>query len=267
MLSRVLDILHSKTEVVKAALYSALGSALSVSVLIMQRSFKPLYISSISKLVIEGVDKIIYKSSSGFLEQAGGLGSGLCTLKIILPFDIPPPAIPPVYLCSWDRTVSDRLDSLCYTDFICTAPDILTRMYIASSVLFILCYLILGSLVILSRTTKNLKWLSRRVWWVVVSIGGFSGLLAFTIGKMIPYITDSLISDVFDKINSITVNKGGVSDITYTETNYVLDTNSYISRTLIDIVSGFSVGFLFIIWEAYKKLFPITLPPTQPCQP
>lgn len=247
-----------RLDVVKGIFYVVFGSALSAVVIALQREFRPLYVSSIFKLTFNNITGLssVYRSTAGYLRPGLEHPDRECTLRVILPFDIPPPAIPPQYLCSWDPSFdqSSFRDAICYTNFDCRGPGNITALYLSAATLLLISYLILGG-VVLSTRLGVLHIRSKFIYWFIVTTGVVTGIVGFGISKTVTYLTDIFLEEVFEKIRAVTVYKGGVTGLTFEVIHYVLDFRTNVSRTLLDILAGFSLGFIFIVWETYKKLF------------
>jgi len=256
---RVREKIARNVDVLKGAFYVIVGVAMSIVTLEFQHEFRPLYVSSVFKLTFDNSTGLapMYRSTSGYLERHLEHSNTECTLRVILPFDIPPPTIPVQYLCSWTKG-DTRIDSLCYTNFYCEGPNNISILYTTASSLFLISYVILGGIVFLTRS-GTVRVNSKALYWTVVAFGLFAGISGFWISKTIPYLTDLFLQEVFDKIRLVTVFKGGVTELRYEVIQYVLDFKTNVSRTLLDVLAGFSLGFVFIVWETYKKLF---IPPS-----
>jgi hypothetical protein len=256
----VKETVSGNLDVVKGSFYVVFGTALSALTLYWQHEFRPLYVSSIFKVTFDNSTGLppMYKSTSGYLYQEPESGGRECTLRVILPFDFPPPTIPKQYLCPW-RGGDQRIDSLCYTHFHCEGPSSIVNLFIAAASLFLISYIILGGVVFLTRS-KILLIRSKPLYWGIVILGLMAGIGGFWVSKTIPYLTDLFLEDVFDKIRLVTVFKGGVTGLTYEAIHYILDFRTNVSRTLLDVLAGFSLGFIFIVWETYKRLFKLPSP-------
>jgi hypothetical protein len=205
-----------------------------------------MYVSSIFDLGFENHPNLIVKSTSGYLEKTSN-AEGNCVLKIVMPFDIPPPAISEQYLCSWKD--SSQIDSLCYTTFGCSNIDVMNRLGIAAPCLFLIGYVILSLSMLFSQKIKSAT-------YVRVSILGSSLLFSgFIIAKITPYVTDYLLSGVFEKIREVTLFKGGVNYLEFETIRYVLGARSSAARTLMDILAGLSAGFIMLLVDVYRRTF------------
>jgi hypothetical protein len=200
----------------------------------------------LQELDVENHPNLIVKSTSGYLEKTSN-EEGNCVLKIVMPFDTPPPAISDEYLCTWKD--SSQIDSLCYTTFECSNIDVMNRLGIAAPCLFLVGYVVLISLMIVSHKIKSAT-------YVRVSILGSSLILAgFIIAKITPQITDYLLTDVFKKIREVTLFKGGVNYLDFETIRYVLGSRSSAARTLMDILAGLSAGFIMLLVDVYRRTF------------
>jgi len=231
---------------IKRIFYSGLGISISATCIGLQSGSEPMYVSSIFDLGFENHPNIIVKSTSGYLERTSN-EEGNCVLKIVMPFDTPPPAISEQYLCTWKS--STQIDSLCYTTFECNNINIINRLGIAAPCLFLIGYFVLTLLMTASRKLKSTT-------YVRISILGSCLILSgFIVAKITPYITDYLLVDVFEKIREVTLFKGGVNYLDFETIRYVLGTRSSAARTLMDILAGLSAGFIMLMVDVYRRTF------------
>lgn len=235
--------LRNNFEVFKVIVYSSISVVTSVVSIGLQSEFKTLFVTSVFDLGFDGVSNKVVKSTSGFLERRDA--GDQCRLKIVLPFDFPPPAISSEYLCSWDG--NDNLqNALCYTNFECGNIELVHMLSLVAPSLFLFGYFLLGG--ILLRKTTN-----KKLYLGFSFVGIVSIITGFVITKSIPYATDYLLAGVFRKIRSVTINKGGVNYLEFENIKYVLDREISVARDLIDIMAGFSFGFIFMIIDRYRK--------------
>lgn len=171
-------------------------------------------------------------------------------MKIIMPFDQPPSFIEPQYLCKWNSD-STGVDSLCYTDFGCRNIDVLLSLSLLAPSMFLFGNVLLAGLIFYQRIRNH--FLRPRIFWGISGVGFMILLTAFGITKVIPFITDVLLTDVFYRIRSVTINKGGVRDLQYDIIKYVFEPSVIISRTLTDILAGFTAAYFFMILEEYVR--------------
>jgi len=243
------DWLKRNLETIRVPLYMGAGVVTSVVSLVLQLEFQPIFVSSIFDIGFENQSQhILVKSTAGYLEPREDVKS--CTLKIVMPFDVPPPAIDPIYICSWKGAPQD---SLCYTDFNCEGIEQIHVLSVISPLFFMVGYLVLGGLLLWSRLLPHRK-ISRRVFILVSIFGAFLSLSGFFIVKLIPYITDFLLRTVFRKIRSVTLFKGGVNYLEFETIKYILHRRVIAARTLLDILAGFTVGLVFLIVERYREI-------------
>jgi hypothetical protein len=240
--------LRNNFELAKIIFYSGISLVTSITSIALQADFKQIFVSSIFNIGFEGVQRKVLKSTSGFLERQGK--DEQCELKIVMPFDFPPPAISEENLCYW-TSKDEVVDSLCYTDFGCEGVDIVHRLSLVAPALFILGYIMLGGLLLVTNRVKPL--FSKRLFIIISFLGIVSVFTGFVITKTIPYITDYFLKTVFDKIRSVTINKGGVNYLEFENIKYVLDRKIVAARTLLDIMAGFSAVFVIMIIERYRK--------------
>lgn len=231
---------------IKGCFYTGLGIILSATCIGLQSSSEPMFVSSIFDIGFENITNVIVKSTSGYLERTSNEGED-CILTIVMPFDFPPPAISEQYLCSWKDT--GHVDSLCYTTFDCKNMDMLFRLGIVAPCLFLIGYIILGSLMFFS------KKVSPKIYTWISLFGAGLILTSFIIAKSTPYITDYLLQDVFSKIREVTIFKGGVNYLEFETIKYVLGSRSSVARTLMDILAGLSTGFLIMLVDVYRRTF------------
>lgn len=239
----MLKWLRNNFEVAKVVIYSSISVMTSVASIVLQSEFKTLFVSSVFDIGFEGVAKKVVKSTSGILERHDA--DGQCRMKIVLPFDFPPPAISPKYLCSWEG--NDKLqNALCYTNFECGNIELVHRLSLVAPSLFLFGYFLLAG--VLLRRIKL-----KRIYLAISFVGVCSIITGFIITKSIPYVTDYLLEGVFSKIRSVTIDKGGVNYLEFETIKYVLDREIAVARNLIDIMAGFSFGFIFMIIDRYRK--------------
>jgi hypothetical protein len=228
--------------------YTGIGVIFSVSSLILQTTIEPIYVSSIFDLGFEGHPTLLVKSASGYLEPQKNVRN--CVLKIVMPFDSPPPAIDTEYLCSWKE--GGGIDSLCYTDFECGSVEVIHVLSLISPLLFMFGYIILGGLLMYSKYRPSPP--TKRNFMIVSLFGIFLTLAGFSIVKIVPHITEYLLKDVFRKIRDVTIHKGGVNYLEFETIKYVLHRKVLTARVLLDILAGFSVGFVFMAVGRYRQL-------------
>lgn len=231
----------------KAVVYTVVSLAMGVASLVQQTSTDKIYVSSIFEITFEESPVDFRKTSSGYMTR---VGKESCVMKIVLPFDQPPPFIDPRYLCRWGEN-SVRYDSLCYTDFGCRNIDVMRILSLLAPSLFIGGYLLLAGLVFYQRIFNH--YLRPRFFWGISGVGFLIIIGAFGITKVIPPITEILFMEVFEKIRRVTIGKGGVRDLRYDLIEYVLDTPVVISRTLTDILAGFAAAYFFMTVEEYLR--------------
>lgn len=243
----MLKTLRKRLSLVKAVVYTGLSLAMGVASLVQQISTDRIYVSSIFEMKLEGSPFGVRKTSSGYMTR---VGEENCVMKIIMPFDQPPSFIEPRYLCEWNSN-SVQVDSLCYTDFGCRNIDVLLSLSLLAPSMFLFGYTLLAGLIFYQRIRT--RFLRPKVFWGLSALGFFIILVAFGITKIIPFITDVLLTDVFYRIRSVTVNKGGVRDLQYDIIKYVFEPPVIISRTLTDILAGFAAAYFFMILEEYVR--------------
>jgi hypothetical protein len=117
--------------------------------------------------------------------------------------------------------------------------------------LFIFGYILIACLIFYQRIWNH--YLRPRVFWGIAGFGFLILVSAFGITKVIPLITDHLFTDVFQKIRSVTIGKGGVRDLDYDQIKYVFEAPIVISRTMTDILAGFTAAFFFMTVEEYMR--------------
>lgn len=244
---RILKWLKTNFETTRGLFYLGTGLILGVTSIILQSNFQPIYVSSVFDIGFEGVPQKIVKSTSGHLESREDVKN--CILKIVLPFDFPPPAISPEYLCSWDNNENGFKDALCYTDFKCKGIQTIYALSLLSPLLFIFGYILLLGLLFTMRRCK----VSHKTFICISLIGTFLVISGFGIVKSIPYVTDYLLRDVFQKIRSVTLFKGGVNYLEFETIKYILHHKIIIARTLLDILAGFSLGLILMMVDKYRK--------------
>jgi hypothetical protein len=232
---------------VKAVVYTGLSLAMGIASLVQQTSTDKIYVSSIFEMKFDGSPLEFRKTSSGYMTR---VGEENCIMKIIMPFDQPPSFIESQYLCKWNSD-STGVDSLCYTDFGCRNIDVLLSLSLLAPSMFLFGYVLLAGLIFYQRIRNH--FLRPRVFWGVSGVGFMILLAAFGITKVIPFITDVLLTDVFYRIRSVTINKGGVRDLRYDIIKYVFEPSVIISRTLTDILAGFTAAYFFMILEEYVR--------------
>lgn len=240
-------LLRRYLSLVKAVVYTGVSLAMGVASLVQQTSTDKIYVSSIFEMRFDNSPLEFRKTSSGYMTR---VGEESCVMKIVMPFDQPPPFIDPQYLCRWGED-STQIDSLCYSDFGCRNIEILLSLSLLAPSLFIGGYLLLAALIFYQRIRSH--YLRPRVFWGVAGIGFLVLLTAFGITKIIPLITDVLFRDVFEKIRSVTIGKGGVRDLRYDLIKYVFESPVVISRTLTDILAGFTAAYFFMTVEEYFR--------------
>ncbi|MEB3185683.1 MAG: hypothetical protein VKM97_07340, partial [Cyanobacteriota bacterium] len=215
--------------------------------LVQQTSTDKIYVSSIFEMKFDNSPLEFRKTSSGYMTR---VGEESCVMKIVMPFDQPPPFIEPQYLCRWGGD-SAQIDSLCYTDFGCRNIEVMMKLSLLAPSLFIGGYLLLAGLVFYQRMFNH--YLRPRIFWGIAGMGFLIIIGAFGITKIIPLITDVLFMEVFEKIREVTIGKGGVKDLRYDLIKYVLETPIMISRTLTDILAGFTAAYFFMTVEEYLR--------------
>jgi hypothetical protein len=244
---RLIKWLKTNFESAREIFYLGTGLVFGVTSIILQSNFQPIYVSSVFDIGFEGIPQKIVKSTSGQLESREDVKN--CILKIVLPFDSPPPAISPQYLCSWDNNENGFKDALCYTDFKCGEIQTIHALSIFSPLLFIFGYILLLGLLFFMRKIK----VSRKTFICISLLGALSVICGFGIVKSIPYVTDYLLENVFEKIRSVTLFKGGVNYLEFETIKYILHSKVIIARTLLDILSGVSLDLIWMIIDRYRK--------------
>jgi hypothetical protein len=241
--------LSKHIENVRIGFYVGTGVVFSIASLVLQSTVEPIYVSSVFDIGFEGLSTPLVKSTSGYLEPQENMKS--CILKIVMPFDTPPPAIDSKYLCSW-KDESGWKDSLCYTDFECGSIEVIHVLSILSPLLFMTGYLFLGGLLMYSKYRPTP--LSRSRFAFLSLFGVLLTLSGFIIVKIVPHVTDYLLRDVFHKIRDVTIFKGGVNYLEFETIKYILHRKVMVARVLLDILAGFSAGFIFLVVGRYRQL-------------
>jgi hypothetical protein len=246
---RLIKWLKTNFETARGLFYLGTGLIFGVTSIILQSNFQPIYVSSVFDIGFEGIPQKIVKSTSGQLESREDVKN--CILKIVLPFDSPPPAISPQYLCPWDNDENSGLkDALCYTDFKCEGIQTIHVLSLLSPTLFIFGYILLLGLLFTMRKIQ----VSRKTFILISLFGTISVISGFGIVKSIPYVTDYLLRDVFQKIRSVTLFKGGVNYLEFETIKYILHRKIIIARTLLDILAGFSIGLILMMVDKYRRI-------------
>ena len=240
--------LSKHIENVRIGFYVGTGVVFSITSLVLQSTVEPIYVSSVFDIGFEGLSAPLVKSTSGYLEPQENVKS--CILKIVMPFDTPPPAIDPEYLCSWKE--GGWQDSLCYTDFECGSIEVIHILSILSPLLFMTGYLFLGGLLMYSKYHPTPP--SRSRFALFSLFGVMLTLSGFIIVKTVPHATDYLLRDVFRKIRDVTIFKGGVNYLEFETIKYILHRKVLLARVLLDILAGFSAGFIFLVIGRYRQL-------------
>jgi len=243
----MLGILRRKINVVKVLVYTALSIGLGVASIVQQTSTDRIYVSSIFQMTFVTNFTTVRRSTSGFMTR---VNSENCVAKIIMPFDNPPSLIEDRYFCRWDED-SVGIDSLCYTDFGCKNVDTILFLSLLAPCLFLFGYVLLSGIIMIQRITG--RFLIPRYFWAISGVGFVSILAGFAIAKTIPFITSFLFEEVFDHIRRVTIRKGGFEDLNYDIIKYVFEPRVVLSRTMIDIMAGFTAAFFFLIIEEHYR--------------
>jgi hypothetical protein len=243
---KLFNWLRSNFETVRGVIYLGTGLIFSAVSLSLQTSFQPIYVSSVFDIGFEGVSHKIVKSTSGYLESREDVMN--CVLKIVLPFDSPPPAISPQYLCSWDSSFDD---ALCYKDFECSGIRTIYVLSLVSPLLFVIGYLILNGLLFYMKYRQP----SRKAFLYIFVSGMVMVVGGFVIVKTIPYITDYLLREVFRTIRSVTLYKGGVNYLEFETIKYILHRDIIVARALLDVLAGASLGLMMMMVDKYRRSF------------
>lgn len=242
------DFFRRRINVVKAVVYTALSISLGVASIVQQTSADRIFVSSIFEMKFSNTHVSVRRSSSGYMTRVSNEN---CVAKIIMPFDTPPSSVEEKYYCKWEDD-STQFDSLCYTDFGCKNVDVVLALSLVSPSMLLFGYILLSGLIFYQRIRS--RFLPPKLYWSLSGFGFFILVTGFIIAKLIPFITDYLFTDVFDHIRKVTIRKGGFDDITYDIIKYVFEPRVVISRTMTDIMAGFTAAFFFMILEeSYRR--------------
>lgn len=179
----------------------------------------------------------VYKASVGVVDQKS-LTSSACVMKVLVPFDIPPPFIEPRFLCRY-RADSAAVDSLCYTDFDCFW------------VYFERVYLIVATSSFLVGTLLFVAYFARYRYWrkgVRFAYGAFSAsvvLIGFLVAKTSDYPHQVMIERLYATIQSINANVAGSLYFEFYFTTAVpefLDTALF---AVLNVCAGVAISVFF----------------------